>query len=125
MSENGVIFMNSHISIGAITDGTSHTLMLGECALNEDPTGRNGGIWAGMHGVENNEIYISDVMWWLNSDSDWCINGQGLQAFASNHAGGAGFCFADGSVHFLPNDINGNTLELLAVRNDGQVVADF
>ena len=68
---------------------------------------------------------ISDAMWWLNSDPNWCINGIGLQAFGSNHPGGASFCFADGSIHFLRTEIDGTTLENLAARNDGMPVGNY
>jgi prepilin-type N-terminal cleavage/methylation domain-containing protein len=124
-TENGVIYMNSKISTGKIPDGTSHTLVLGECMLNGLDPGYNGAIWAGMHGFDGKYIHVSDAMWWINSDPNWCINGQGLEAFGSNHLGGASFCFADGSVHFLPTDINGTTLECLAARNDGILIAGF
>jgi len=130
MLANGVIYMNSNTSMSAITDGTSHTLLVGECTLDDSGPGRIASIWAGMHGSDaiyssGEDILISDAMWWVNSDSSWCINGQGLQAFSSNHPDGAQFCFADGAVHFLVNEIDGTTLECLAARNDGQTVTDF
>lgn len=131
MTENGVIYLNSNISIGKITDGSSHTLIVGECTLSSDP-GHNGAIWAGMHGSPGTPvsdgsevILVSDAMWWINSDPSWCVNGTGLQAFGSNHPGGASFCFADGSIHFLRTEIDATTLEDLAARNDGNLVADY
>jgi hypothetical protein len=33
--------------------------------------------------------------------------------------------FGDGSVRALPNSINPETLKLLIVRNDGQVIPDY
>jgi prepilin-type N-terminal cleavage/methylation domain-containing protein len=131
MTENGVIYMNSNISTGKITDGTSHTLIVGECTLSSLDPGHIGAIWAGMHGSiaipdsSNEDICISDAMWWINSDPNWCINGTGLQAFGSNHFGGASFCFADGSIHFLRTEIDGTTLENLAARNDGMSLGDY
>jgi prepilin-type N-terminal cleavage/methylation domain-containing protein/prepilin-type processing-associated H-X9-DG protein len=44
-----------------------------------------------------------------------------LNAFGSGHSGGANFCYGDGSVHFLTNSISPQILQLLCVRNDGQV----
>ena len=132
MTENGVIYMNSDLPIAKITDGSSHTLIVGECTLSGLNPSHNGAIWAGMHGsidtsmsAAQESIYISDAMWWINSDTNWCINGAGLQAFGSNHPGGANFCFADGSIHFLPTQIDGTTLENLAARNDGKPVGIF
>jgi prepilin-type processing-associated H-X9-DG protein len=132
MTENGVIYLNSSISTSKISHGASHTLIVGECTLDGRSPGHNGAIWAGMHGSFDTSgsdgeetITISDAMWWINSDPNWCINGTGLQAFGSNHPGGACFCFADGSVHFLRAEIDGTTLESLAARNDGQPAIDF
>ncbi len=47
---NGVFFLNSCTSTAAITDGSSNTLAIGECAL--DPSGQTyvGTLWAGMAG---------------------------------------------------------------------------
>jgi prepilin-type N-terminal cleavage/methylation domain-containing protein/prepilin-type processing-associated H-X9-DG protein len=41
--------------------------------------------------------------------------------FWSNHAGGAYFCFADGSVHFLRYEIAPATLKALATRATGDI----
>ena len=43
-------------------------------------------------------------------------------AFGSNHAGGANFALADGSVRFLQDTLAEVTLRRLCVRNDGLVV---
>lgn len=122
MSENGVIYMNSAISTAKIPDGASQTLLLGECPLDNLNPAHIAAIWAGMHGFDGTYIHVSDTSWWINSDPNWCINGQGIEAFGSAHPRGACFCFADGSVHFLPVDIDGTTLECLAARNDGMTV---
>jgi prepilin-type N-terminal cleavage/methylation domain-containing protein/prepilin-type processing-associated H-X9-DG protein len=124
-SENGVFYLNSCISIAAITDGTSNTLAIGECSL--DPSGQTyvGALWAGMRGMDGGFIYISDTMWWIDSDPLYCIDGQAVQAFSSRHLGGAHFVFADGSVHFLQASIDGQTLEALAGRNDGQLIGNY
>ena len=134
MTENGVTFLNSNMSTAMITDGTSHTLILGECILSAINPGHNGAIWAGMHGsvadassgsTTQETIMYSDAMWWINSDPNWCINGLGLQAFSSNHRRRPSFCFADGSIHFLQTTIDGTTLENLAARNDGMMLGVY
>ena len=46
-------------------------------------------------------------------------------AFGDFHPGGAHFVFADGSVHFLQESIDGQTLERLACRNDGLLIGSY
>jgi prepilin-type N-terminal cleavage/methylation domain-containing protein/prepilin-type processing-associated H-X9-DG protein len=123
--ENGVFYLNSCTSTAEITDGTSNTLAIGECSL--DPNGQTyvGAIWAGMRGSDGQYVYISDAMWWIDSDPLYCVNGRAAQAFSSRHPGGTHFVFADGSVHFLQESIDGQTLERLACRNDGQPIGSF
>jgi len=42
--------------------------------------------------------------------------------FKSKHAGGANFAFSDGSVHFIAENVDMKTYQLLGCRNDGQHV---
>lgn len=122
-NQNGVFFCNSRVTIPTITDGSSNTVAIGECALNRID-GKKAAIWAGMRGISGG-VHISDTIWWLNSEPAWKINGTGIQAFSSRHAGGAFFVFGDGSVQFIKTTINGTTLNNLAARNDGQTIKDF
>jgi prepilin-type processing-associated H-X9-DG protein len=46
-------------------------------------------------------------------------------AFGSKHPTGANFALADGSVRFISDSLPLSTLQLLCVRNDGQVVPDY
>jgi prepilin-type N-terminal cleavage/methylation domain-containing protein/prepilin-type processing-associated H-X9-DG protein len=124
-NQDGVVYLNSLVSIGEILDGSSNTTAVGECMLDPQPQGHVAALWAGMRGTQGGSVYISDTMWFVNSDPAFRINGSGDQAFSSRHPGGAQFGFADGSVHFLQETIDGTTLERLASRNDGQPVGDF
>jgi prepilin-type N-terminal cleavage/methylation domain-containing protein len=45
--------------------------------------------------------------------------------FGSVHSGGAQFGMGDGSIRFIPNNINSETLQLLANRSDGVPVGDY
>ncbi|WP_145262102.1 DUF1559 domain-containing protein [Calycomorphotria hydatis] len=47
------------------------------------------------------------------------------RAFGSYHVGGAHFAMADGSVHFLSENIDIATYQNLAIRNDGNVIGEF
>jgi prepilin-type processing-associated H-X9-DG protein len=125
INENGAIYANSAISIAHISDGSSNTLALGECMLETNASGKRGALWAGMRGELDGILRVSDASWWVNSEPDWHINGPGEQAFSSRHPGGVHFAFSDGSIRFLHESISGATLDYLAARADGQVLAGF
>ncbi|MCH2183436.1 MAG: DUF1559 domain-containing protein [Mariniblastus sp.] len=120
----GVMYQNSDTKVTDVLDGTSNTLVIGECKFDEE-TGKKAAIWAGMTGLRGNAIWISDVMWWLDADTAQ-VNGPAPQAFSSNHPGGALFVFADGSTHFIREGGEIEILRYLAGRDDGVVIsADF
>jgi prepilin-type N-terminal cleavage/methylation domain-containing protein len=123
--QNGVFFVNSRVSVEHIADGSSHTLAVGECRLNSGTTGKRGAIWAGMRGPSGSTLWLSDSVWWLNSEPDWRVNGLGEQAFSSQHPGGVHFVLGDGSVRLISETIEGAILERLAARNDGEPVGGF
>lgn len=125
IDQNGVFYVNSRVGVEAITDGSSHTLAVGECRLDGGETGKRGAIWAGMRGATNNILWLSDTVWWANAEPDWLINGPGEQAFSSHHPGGVHFAFADGSVRLVAETIEGEMLARLAARNDGEPVGDY
>jgi len=121
-----------------ILDGTSNTIMLGECA---------GRPLYHVRGQERpclqhaNGIYVEDGAGWADPDGGFslsgrdasgCIKGGPLVINATNdseaysfHMGGAMFCFADGSVHFLQQDIDPLTYKALVTRAGGEIIADL
>jgi prepilin-type N-terminal cleavage/methylation domain-containing protein len=116
----GVMYQNSKVRFTHIIDGTSNTLIIGECSYDER-TGKRAALWAGMTGLRNDTVWISDVMWWVDEASAR-INGPAPQAFSSQHPSGALFAFGDGSVRFFREGGDVDTLRWLAGRNDGRVV---
>ena len=121
----GVMYQNSKIKMEQVTDGSSNTIVVGECIL-DDKTGKAACIWAGMRGLGPslanpavNAVWWSDVMWWVDSNTAK-INGPAAQAFGSRHSpGGAFFVFCDGTVRYAQQNVDPNIIIALAGRNDG------
>ena len=120
-ADNGVLYRNSEVKVGEISDGSSNTFMVGEFA------------WEGAYysnwlaGVSNGESlsygtknisaplhsipYIPDIY------VDW-----NEMSFGSMHPGGANFCRADGSVEFVLENIELSIMLARASRNVGEVI---
>jgi hypothetical protein len=116
----GIMYQNSKNGPTDVPDGTSNTLVIGECMF-DVPTDKWAALWPGMIGLHDGAINISSVMWQVDDDSAK-INGTAPQAFSSRHHGGAHFAFGDGSVRFFREGGNIQNLKWLAGRKDGQVV---
>lgn len=120
----GVMYQNSKTKVGDVTDGTSATVIVGECMFDEQ-SGKWAALWSGMSGLRGGSIYISDVMWWIDQAAA-VINGPAPQAFSSRHSGGAYFGFCDGSVRFFHQGGDPDIIRWLGCRNDGNIVTtDF
>jgi prepilin-type N-terminal cleavage/methylation domain-containing protein/prepilin-type processing-associated H-X9-DG protein len=115
----GVLFHNSKIRTTDITDGTSNTLGVGECLVDEK-TGKVGALWVGVDFAVGT-IHISNVYWSVDNNQ-FRINGPGVQAFSSRHPGGAHFGFCDGSVRFVRDSADVLKIQALAGRGDNIVV---
>lgn len=130
-------------SLAAVTDGTSNSIMVGECAGREDVWRRRnkftvdyvgavkirarGGAWA----TTDNAYEIGQRKPWnasfttipgfpaINNSNEWG------HCFYSFHPQGANFLMADGSVRFLGESTNLRTLADLVTRASGQPVVEF
>jgi prepilin-type N-terminal cleavage/methylation domain-containing protein/prepilin-type processing-associated H-X9-DG protein len=130
----------TRIRIQDIRDGTSKTIAVGEAAYTASGAGKNLGdfpIWMGTAWEDGSIMFKTE--WYINCD----ISGSrsfplsaseldrlpgGKHSKSSDdcafswHTNGAMFGFADGSVHFLSENIEVRTFVLLGDRLDGEVI---
>jgi prepilin-type N-terminal cleavage/methylation domain-containing protein/prepilin-type processing-associated H-X9-DG protein len=142
MSQDGIFYINSTVSIGGISDGTSNTIAFGE-KNRRDPVldampsyGANfiemhsGWAWANnLPGYDYLYGAVRPLNWTLasvsptpTSDPGFLYEDDRLANFGSQHTAGANFCFADGSVHFIANSISLVNLQSLCTRAGGEIV---
>ncbi len=133
--ENGVFYPGSKTSIAVITDGTSNTLAIGErnYAFRAWMTGST---WFGVPKVRVCAEAANQVRYPINASHErwgYFVGHNPLPPggerkmllnnlhFGSLHPGGANFALADGSVHFLPEDIDFTLFEELATVAGGEI----
>jgi prepilin-type N-terminal cleavage/methylation domain-containing protein/prepilin-type processing-associated H-X9-DG protein len=121
------------VPIHLITDGTSHTMLLNESAgrpdwylhRNRQDTANvepNKGVWASgpgtpLHGFSGG--YPGDGS---NSGFDVIINVSNYGSIYGFHPLGANSLFCDGSVHFLPNDMDVDVALSLGTRDGRELI---
>ena len=130
----------SRLGFGAkmaqISDGMSNTIAAGEIRPQCGDHARNGwfhfnSLWIATTApinfpigcVREDPIQIGGTTYQWNTVPNSCNrynNWQTSQGFKSRHTGGAHFVMCDGSVHFLSENIDYMTYQMLGDRRDGQ-----
>lgn len=125
-NNHGVFFLNSHIRPEDVSDGTSHTIFIGEKigVPSRDLGWMSGTRWTLRNtGIEINHArarmrargnYSSDEE--ADLASDIVVGG-----YSSRHPGGANFAFGDGHVAFLSETIQTTSYQRLGHRADGEL----
>jgi len=120
---------SSQTSFKSITDGLSMTFLVGEKHSVRSMWGQSGPSW-GEGAIWNGDFprnfsrIAGQTAWNLGQGPDDNA-GPWHCKFGSYHPGICQFLFADGHVVALPNDLDMDTLQKLANRNDGLVVPQF
>jgi prepilin-type N-terminal cleavage/methylation domain-containing protein len=125
----GAFAVNHTRCVADILDGTSHTILVAECAGRPQ-------LWRGRQKVPNTWLSggpwgSRNLLWGRGSSLDGtaffgtcavnCTNDREVYSF---HSSGAGTVFADGSVHFLKATIDIRVFARLVTRAGGETVSD-
>jgi prepilin-type N-terminal cleavage/methylation domain-containing protein/prepilin-type processing-associated H-X9-DG protein len=119
-------------SIQQIPDGTSHTIAMGEVLPNCNFEFIRYGWWDSQVFYVNTSPYINfdsctqtDPPWPKRQTCANNFNWNTSAGFKSRHPGGAQFTFADGSVHFISENIDYRNYQRLGDRKDGESIEPF
>jgi prepilin-type N-terminal cleavage/methylation domain-containing protein len=125
------------VSLGAISDGTSNTFLIGErivryttfnaggrgTAEDRSVFANNANNYRRYAGLSsNNELHVLQL---YSPDPIWNQQVINNRSFGSRHAGVCQFVLCDGSVRALANSTAVDVLTRLAMRADGLIVGDF
>jgi len=151
-SNHGMLFLNSHVRPRDVTDGLTHTILVGEKVLDGDDLGWMSGTRATLR---NTGTPLNEGQWDrldqrairvlpdLNLEEPGPAGpepGRGGPAkapppapapdllkvggFASPHPNGANFLLGDGSVHFISASVAEETYQKLGHRADGKLLEE-
>jgi prepilin-type N-terminal cleavage/methylation domain-containing protein/prepilin-type processing-associated H-X9-DG protein len=135
-ANNGIMYPESRSRFREITDGTSKTLLIGECSWNAGVTR----VWAvGSNRTPTNSFAnghkwstygARNIAWPINTFTTKRVDSGGVPSapandvsFGSIHAGGANFAWADGSNRFLTENIELNVYIAMGSKAGGEIIA--
>jgi prepilin-type N-terminal cleavage/methylation domain-containing protein/prepilin-type processing-associated H-X9-DG protein len=138
ITQDGIFYFNSTTKMTDITDGSSNTISFGEKLRvdhNFDAVYPNslignfsGWAWASVNSPEDYLVGAAEPINWsfdsagITKDTGFAFQDLRLSTMGSQHNGGANVAMADGSVHFLSQNISLATLQALVTRASGEVI---
>lgn len=144
-NNNGVLFLNSHVSQRDVTDGTTHTIYVGEKLNNDDDLGWMSGTRATLRNAGTALNMTINIAGSTSSNPYAPSVGPGpgqsptsapgepskpaaaagdlfVGGFGSSHSSVCNFLFGDGAVRSIEKDIPLSVLQQLANRADGKLL---
>lgn len=122
---NGVVYRRSEVRVGQVTDGTSHTVLAGEKALNpkDYATGQDSSddqsLFTG-HDQDNSGNTAEGSEYFPPLRDGSALSSAMRFRFGSPHPAGVQMAFCDGSVRLYSFEVDPATFALLGGRNDGE-----
>ena len=150
VTNHGVFFLNGSVSYDQIGDGSSQTLFIGERLIGPGDLGWASGTKATLRNtgelinlpkplslpvtpLPNSPATAGDAApapapnvaatKKAGTPPEERKVADPVGGFSSHHPGGANFAFGDGSVRFVKNSISPRVFQLLANRNDGEMIS--
>lgn len=147
----GMFFRNSSVRFRDVTDGLSNTMLVGERkAVHKFPPSttdvlanstwyaaipnvtRPAGMMMMADEAQSSLVlgHVGQMMMAMGGGMGGTMhhtpnNTNHIVNFSSSHVGGIQFLMADGSVHFLSENIDYNTFRWLGQKSDGEVLGEF
>lgn len=121
---SGMLSGMSCVRFSDVTDGLSQTFLLGERVTGTTQLG-NTTFTSGWYGIlANSSSYVFNSMPYTHPAAQLPINSsrESPQVFSSRHVGGAHFAFADGSVRFVGEQIDGKLFEAMGTINGHEII---
>lgn len=115
---NGMFFLNRGVREKEVTDGLSHTLIVGERVTDVVPATWLGVVTGGLHAPTRVVAEAEDPPG--REEDEECR----FHAFSASHVNGTHFLGGDGSVHMLNQLIDPEVYRALCTRNGGEPAAE-
>ena len=115
---NGTFILNRQFCFRDITDGLSHTLIVGERCSKLAPSTWVGVVTGGQHGVAR----VAGVASYPPNSEETPV--QYFHNFSSLHPAGTNFLAGDGSVTLIVETIDEETFHALTTRSGGDIVGE-
>jgi prepilin-type N-terminal cleavage/methylation domain-containing protein/prepilin-type processing-associated H-X9-DG protein len=129
VDNHGLLFLNSHVRFDEIYDGSTHTLLIAETLERPDDLGWVSGTRSTLRNTNKIEIPVPQFQQPRpaeeETDKKDVAESLFVGGFGGHHPGGFNATFADGSAHFVTEDIDPAVWRLVGNRADGEIVKPF
>lgn len=125
-TNNGLMYLNSHVIYSDIYDGSTHTILLGEMLNDEQSLGWLSGTRASLRNTGGFYSNLEVKRDGAGSSQVQLESALSVGGFGSRHGGSvANMMFADGAVRPISSQIDLAILRKLGHRADGEIIPRF